>query len=103
MKHFVVIAYDYADALPLRMAAREEHMALITKMRERGEVLLGSAILDDSGQMTGSVITAVFSSRAELDAWLKVEPYLVNKVWEKVTVLDSKVAPAFTDLLKKAS
>jgi uncharacterized protein YciI len=36
-----------------------------------------------------------FPSRAELDEWLKVEPYVVGKVWERVEVFKAKVPPIF--------
>ncbi len=103
MKHFIVIAYDGKDALPRRMAARDEHLQGIAAMRDRGNMLIGLAICDENEQMVGSVIAAAFASRAELDAWLQVEPYVTRKVWEKITVLNSKLAPTFQDLLKKAA
>jgi uncharacterized protein YciI len=36
-----------------------------------------------------------FNSREDLDNWLKVEPYMVGKVWEKVEVRGCKVSPLF--------
>jgi uncharacterized protein YciI len=105
MKQFILIAHDAKDpeAHNRRMACREEHLATIAKLRADGKMLLGCAITDDNDKMYGSVIVSNFSSRAEFDAWLKVEPYAVNKVWGDITVLNGKLAPTFQDLLTKAS
>ena len=105
MKQFILIAYDAADekAPERRMAARTEHLRLIAELRDNGNMIFGAAITDDSDKMIGSVIAANFPSRAEFDKWLDVEPYVINKVWDKITVLNSKLAPTFADLIKKAS
>jgi len=104
MKQFIIIAYDATDekAFERRMAARDAHTQIINKLRAEGKVLCGSAILDDSEKMIGSVVITNFASRADFDAYLKTEPYVVNKVWEKVTVLPGKLGPSFNDLLKAA-
>lgn len=105
MKQFILIAYDAtdADALNRRMAARDEHLQQIANLRASGNMLFGAAITDEADKMVGSVIAANFPSRAEFDAWLKVEPYVTRKVWDKITVLNGKLAPTFSDLVKKAS
>ena len=36
--------------------------------------------------MKGSVLILDFPSRAELDAYLAAEPYVVEHVWEKIEV-----------------
>jgi uncharacterized protein YciI len=38
--------------------------------------------------------------REELHNWLKVEPYVVGNVWDKVEVKPCSVAPAFMELYK---
>ncbi len=74
---------------------------MIAKLRTQGNMIFGAAITDDNDKMIGSVIVANFPSRAEFDAWLKVEPYVTHKVWENITVLNAKLAPTFADLIKK--
>ncbi len=105
MKQFIIIAYDATDdkALDRRMAAREAHTKAITELRAKGNALCGSAILDEDEKMIGSVVITNFPSRADFDAWLETEPYVVNKVWERVVVLNGRLGPSFTDLLKKAA
>lgn len=103
MKQFVIIGYDAKDegATARRMAVREAHLALVTKMRAEGSVLFGMAIVDSDEKMIGSIMAVNFPSRAECDAWLAVEPYVTGKVWQDITVLDGKLPPTFADLLKK--
>ena len=36
-----------------------------------------------------------FADRAELDQWLKVEPYVTGDVWRKIEVAPCRVAPMF--------
>lgn len=97
---FLVLGYDGADdqALSRRMAVREAHLALGDKMRDAGKMLYGAAILDDNGKMIGSILICEFDSRAELDQWLKEEPYMTGGVWQKVEVQNCKVGPSFVGL-----
>jgi uncharacterized protein len=94
---FLILAYDAidAEALNRRMAVREAHMALVEKNKIAGHARYGAAILDDSGKMIGSMMIVEYPSRAELDAWLKVEPYITGKVWDKITIQPCKIAPSF--------
>jgi uncharacterized protein YciI len=103
-KQFIIIAYDATDekALERRMASRAAHVEEINRLRAAGNALCGIAIQDDNDKMIGSVVITNFASRAELDKWLATEPYVVNKVWEKITILNGSIGPSFADLIKKA-
>ncbi len=94
---FVVYAKDHQDAgaLDRRLAAREAHIKCIDELRTSGHASYGAALLDDSGKMIGSVILCNFESRAELDKWLAVEPYITGKVWDTVEVHVCKLGPSF--------
>jgi uncharacterized protein len=94
---FVVIAYDYTDedALNRRLNCRQEHIDTISRLKQQGHMIHGGAILSDSGQMQGSIIVADFPSRNELDAWLEAEPYIRNRVWERITVHAYQTGPSF--------
>lgn len=97
MMQFIVTGYDAKDekALERRLAAREKHMALVQEMKEKGNDLYAAAILNEEGNMAGSVMIVQFESREELDKWLEIEPYIVEKVWEKIEVTPCKVPPIF--------
>jgi len=102
MQQFVIIAYDATDenALERRMAARAAHMAAMAEARAKGNMLCGLALLDASGKMIGSNVVVNFSTRADVDAWLAAEPYVVGKVWDNITVIPAKLGDSFKDLIK---
>ena len=94
---FLVTGHDGTDseAGARRQAAREGHLRLGDEMRVRGEALYAAALLNDAGAMVGSVMVVEFASREGVDAWLKVEPYVLGKVWERVDVRPCRVAPGY--------
>jgi uncharacterized protein len=94
---FLVIGYDGTDdkALDRRMAAREAHLAGVLKMKKEGKAIFGTAILDAGEKMIGSAMVMDFPSRTELDAWLKIEPYVRENVWQKIDVTPTLVPPIF--------
>jgi uncharacterized protein len=91
---FLLIAYDGTDpgALGRRMKVRPEHLEKIAVLKKKGEFLLGGAILDDKGQMIGSMIVYEFPDRASLDRRLKEEPYVTNGVWQKIEIMPYRLA-----------
>ena len=93
---FLIIAHDYKEGgLQKRLAVRDQHVRMGDAMKAAGNYLMGVAMLNDQGQMIGSVMVLDYPSRKELDEWLKIEPYMVNKVWEKVEIIPCKVGPTF--------
>ena len=95
--HFLLIAYDGKDeqAPARRLLARERHLASIEVLKREGKALYGAALLDDRQEMEGSVVIYQFASREEFDAYLRDEPYVTGKVWEKIEVLPCRVPPLF--------
>ncbi|MEV7084411.1 YciI family protein [Streptomyces sp. NPDC093085] len=93
----MVTGYDGTDpgARDRRLAVRERHLELGAKLTAEGRMLHGSAIVDDDGGMIGSVLILDYPSRAELDAWLAVEPYVVAGVWRRVDIVRVRVGEAF--------
>jgi uncharacterized protein YciI len=94
---FFVTAYDGADAdaSARRQAARPEHIRLGDELVAKKQMLFGVAILDDAGAMIGSALVVDFPTRAALDEWLRVEPYVMGKVWERIEVRPCRVGPSF--------
>ena len=85
---FLVLAYDKQDeqAVERRLSVREEHLAAAHQTVEAGTMLIGGAILDDAGQMIGSMTVLSLQNRAALDAWLKNVPYMRHGIWDRVEV-----------------
>ena len=94
---FLIMAYDGTDdkAPERRIAARETRLAGIVKMKEEGKAIYWVAILNDREQMIGSALVVDFPTRADVNAWLKTEPYVVGDVWRKIEVLPARVPPMF--------
>jgi uncharacterized protein YciI len=95
---YLVLGYDWKgeEGLARRLAVRDSHLALASKMQASGNLLYGVAMLDDQGRMCGSVLVTEFGSRGDLDRWLEREPYVVGKVWQRVEVMPCKVGPTFS-------
>lgn len=92
---FVVIAHDGKDegSLERRLSVRESHLEFASKMFDSGKWLFASALLDDKGNMNGSVIVCDFTSEEELrKEWLDKEAYVLGNVWEDLTIRKAKVA-----------
>ena len=91
---FVIIARDGADpeAPARRQAVRPTHLEGIRPFVERGNILIGGAILNEGGTMVGSMLMAEFPTRGELDAWLTGDPYVTEGVWQEVEVRPYRAA-----------
>ena len=94
---FLLIGRDGKDpeAINRRMAARPAHMALGETLRSEGKMVYAAALLDDAEKMEGSIIVYDAPDRTQLDQWLKDEPYVTGKVWEKIEITQCKTAPSF--------
>ncbi len=85
---FIITAYDGTDekALERRMNARPRHLENMQKVKERGKVVCAGGLLNEEGKMKGSFLVLEFENRQMLDEYLESEPYVIEKVWEKVQV-----------------
>ncbi|MBF0572775.1 MAG: hypothetical protein HQK69_03325 [Desulfamplus sp.] len=93
---FIVTGYDGTDeyALERRMVVREAHLKVASEMNAQGKWLYAAAILNDEGNMCGSMIVCEFDSIEALKSeWLNNEPYVIGNVWEKIDIKKAKVAP----------
>jgi uncharacterized protein YciI len=85
---FILTAFDSTDpdALERRMKTRPDHLEKIAHVKKAGNYLFGGAILNDSGEMIGSVIIYDVPDRATLDRILENEPYIYDHVWENIEI-----------------
>ena len=90
----MLVAYDGTDegALNRRLAVRDSHIAGAIELKNKGNLIAGGAILDDTGRMIGSTTYVEFESRAELDAWLERDPYVTGDVWRDITITPIRLA-----------
>jgi len=92
---YIVIAYDGTDdsALDRRMVAREEHLKVARGLKAEGKILHAGAMLNDNRVMIGSMLILSFPDRAELDEWLRTDPYVTGNVWQRIEVRPFQPAP----------
>ena len=81
---FVITAYDGAGMLDKRMEVRPRHLEGMERLKEH--LVCAGGLLDDAGNLKGSVLVMEFQSREEVDEYLANEIYVTEHVWEKITV-----------------
>ncbi len=81
---FIIKAYDGENMLEKRMAVRPHHLENMGKVK--GRILCAGGLLDEEGKMNGSVLVMEFDSKELLEDYLSSEPYVLERVWEKIEV-----------------
>lgn len=89
---YVIEGYDKADALSRRLAARPQHLARLTALRDSGRLLLAGPCpaidAEDPGPagFSGSVVVAEFESLEAARAWADSDPYVAAGVYARTEV-----------------
>lgn len=86
---FALMTKDKPGALQTRLDNREAHLTYIT---ETGVVEMAGPVLDDAGQMCGSLIVLEVADLAAAQEWADNDPYakaglfsdVTLRAWEKV-------------------
>ena len=79
---FAILLMDKPGTEELRIQVRPEHRAYLAKLSDR--MAFAGPLTSEDGQKTvGSLLAMDFPSRAELDEWLKGEPFTKAGVYEK--------------------
>ena len=91
---FLVVARDGTDeeAVERRRRVRPGHLASIQPLVDDGHVLVGGAILGETGDMVGSMLLVEFVDRAQLDRWISADPYVTEGVWRQIEVSPFRTA-----------
>ncbi len=84
MMQCIVRAYDGEGKLPKRMEVRPRHFENMERMKDH--VVCAGGMLDEFGKMIGSLLVMEFENREQLDDYLSNEPYVVERVWERIEV-----------------
>ncbi|MCU0380787.1 MAG: YciI family protein [Chitinophagaceae bacterium] len=94
MKQYVIIAQDGKDedALARRASVRPNHLAGAKKLKAQNQFVTGGAILDESGNMRGSVMIVQFETEEAFKDWFANEPYITQGVWKSIEVKPFRVA-----------
>lgn len=89
---YVIEGYDAPDALSRRLAARQDHLARLTALRDEGRLMLAGPCpaidAEDPGPagFSGSLVVAEFGSLEEARAWADADPYIAAGVYARVDV-----------------
>lgn len=89
---YVIEGYDGNDVLDRRLAARPEHLARLTDLRDLGRLLLAGPCpavdAEDPGPagFSGSLVVAEFESREAARAWADADPYVAAGVYVRTEV-----------------
>ena len=87
---FVIRAIDGAGKLAKRMEVRPRHFEGMDRLTDH--LVCAGGLLDEAGNLKGSVLVMEFETRRELDDYLSHEVYVVEGVWEQITVDQMNVA-----------
>lgn len=85
MALFVLICLDKPNALDLRMATRSAHLAYAGTFSN--VVKLGGPILDDKGDMAGSLIVMEGETQEVAQAFNRDDPYTLAGLFQSVQIL----------------
>ncbi|MEM9268911.1 MAG: YciI family protein [Pseudomonadota bacterium] len=80
---FVLIARDKPGALELRKANREAHLAYV---EATGVVTIAGPLLDDDGNMAGSLLVLDLPDQAAAEAWASEDPYAKAGLFAQVEI-----------------
>ena len=89
---YAIEGHDGPDVLARRLAARVEHLARLTALRDEGRLLLAGPCpaidAEDPGPagFSGSIVIAEFDSLDDARAWADADPYVSAAVYARVDV-----------------
>ncbi|MCH6483428.1 YciI family protein [Pseudoxanthomonas sp. LH2527] len=89
---YAIEGHDGPDVLARRLAARPEHLARLTALRDEGRLLLAGPCpaidAEDPGPagFSGSIVIAEFDSLEDARAWVDADPYVAAGVYARVDV-----------------
>ncbi len=87
---FMLLGRDRPDSLHRRATVRPAHLARIKTLADAGRIIVAGPLpasdRADETTVTGSLIIAEFESQAAARAWFESDPYMMEGVFESVTV-----------------
>lgn len=92
--HYILIAHDKADGLPIRKATRPAHLAY-WQDQIGSALLFGGPLLGADGNPFGSILVVDAPSEAEARAIFEADPYVTAGLFEMTNV--SAFRHVFTD------
>lgn len=86
MAYFCVHAIDRPGRLEARFRLRESHRARLRQHDHPIAVRIGGPLIDDEGKMIGTMLVIEADSRADVEAFLEGDPYMIEDLFETITI-----------------
>ena len=84
MALFVLMCVDHPGALERRLSVREQHLAYVRE--HLAMVKVAGPLLDEAGQMAGSMFIMEAPDKAAVEAFSAADPYRLANLFERVEV-----------------
>ncbi|HET6971823.1 MAG TPA: YciI family protein [Phenylobacterium sp.] len=82
MPLFALVCHDKPNALQTRLGAREAHLAYVGARTD--VVKLAGPMMDDAGDMAGSLFILDLPDRAAVEVFNAGDPYTLAGLWDRV-------------------
>ena len=86
MPYFCIHAFDHPNRLEDRKRLRDSHRARLRQHDHPVVVRIGGPLLDDAGQMIGTMLVIEAETKAQVEAYLAGDPYLPEGLFRAVTI-----------------
>ena len=90
MSLFVLMCVDHPGALETRMSVRADHLAYVRE--HLSMVKLAGPLMDDAGEMAGSMFIVEAPDRAAVEAFSAADPYRLANVFKHIELRPWKVS-----------
>jgi uncharacterized protein YciI len=90
MPLYALVCHDKENGLETRLGARSEHLAWVGDNLD--VIKLAGPMLDDAGQMAGSLFILDLPDRAAVQAFNAADPYTRAGLWGRVDVREFKAS-----------
>ncbi len=83
---FAVFSLDKPDSLELRLSTREAHLAYLRQF----DTPVGGPMLDDDGNMCGSMVIYEAETKADVETIIANDPYALAGLFQSVELREFK-------------
>lgn len=90
MPSFVLIGRDRPNGLGNRRAHRPAHLEHMAKLDAAGRLRYGGPLLDERGEMTGSLIILEAETPEDAEATYSQDPYIIHGVFEHYEIVQTQ-------------
>ena len=86
MAHFIIKAKDKAQHLSIRLKNRQAHRDYLQTPQDSVVLEFAGPILDDSGEMCGSLLVVKATTKEQVQTFLNGDPYAIAGLFQEVSI-----------------